>query len=65
MLFSWLGVAHDWGYKPSELGICEPADDMLLMVSYTRTKSLMRAYENQVAEQKRERDSRQAKARKR
>jgi hypothetical protein len=45
-------TAHDWGYKPSELGICDPEDDLAVMAAYTNTRTRMAAWE----EHKREED---------
>lgn len=52
-LYHQIDVAHQWGMRPSELGICEPADDPPLMVAYARNKSLRAAWEAQVAERER------------
>ena len=34
----------EWGQKPSDMGLCEPIDDLMLMWGYTRTKNLMKEY---------------------
>jgi hypothetical protein len=50
--FALLHTAKDWGYKPSELGLCEPEEDLTLMVAYTSTVSDMEAVEKLDAEHK-------------
>jgi hypothetical protein len=47
MLYGQVSVAHEWGKRPSELGICSPEDDVALMAAYTRTRQLMQAIESQ------------------
>lgn len=49
-LWGQLDVAHDWHRWPSELGICQPDDDVALMAGFTRTKKLMQVYEDQERE---------------
>lgn len=43
-------VLHDWGMRPSELGYCDPEDDIVWMTAYTHTRGDMTAWENQEAE---------------
>jgi hypothetical protein len=50
--FEAVETAHDWGIRPSELGICSPDEDMAVMTAYTRTISRMRAWEAQEQERK-------------
>ena len=38
-------MAHYWGKKPSELGLCEPDDDPAIMMAYYQTSQAMEAYE--------------------
>jgi len=45
--FALLHTAHDWGYKPSELGLCEPEDDLLWMTAYSSTVADMEAVERE------------------
>lgn len=55
VIFSQVGIAQRWsGRLPSELGICDPSDDVALMASYLRQRDLMSAYESQ----EREKDAR-------
>jgi hypothetical protein len=49
-LYHLIDVAHQWGLKPSDIGICEMTYDVPLMVAYVRNKALRMAWENQVAE---------------
>lgn len=45
-------TAHDWGYKPSEFGLCLEEDNLSVMSAFTATTSRMRGWEND--EQERE-----------
>ena len=56
LLFDQLGVADNWGERPSALGICPPEDDVPLMVAFVRVKRFMEAYENQENERKMEQE---------
>lgn len=44
-LYSLLFTAHDWGIRPSALGICAPEEDLGLMQAFTQTRARMRAWE--------------------
>jgi hypothetical protein len=44
-------MAHYWNKKPSELGLCDPADDPAVMMSYYQTSRLMEAYETHLQTQ--------------
>jgi len=50
-MFQKLGTAHDWGYKPSELGICKPKHDLDLMSAYTNAKNKMALWEEHAREE--------------
>ena len=50
--FALLHAAKDWGYKPSDLGLCTPEEDLLYMVAYTVTVSDMEAVERKEPETK-------------
>ena len=43
--------------RPSEVGLCEPAEDINWMVAYLQAKRKMAAYEYEEQERKRERDA--------
>ena len=38
-------MAHYWGKKPSELGLCKPDDDPAVMMAYFQTARTMEAYD--------------------
>lgn len=48
-IFNQIGVAKKWGILPSELGICEEQEDLLLMTAYTRIDNLMQGWDNHIA----------------
>ncbi len=48
--FTLVEVAHDWGLRPSELGLCDPVEDLDLMTAYTRTTAKMHAVEARARE---------------
>jgi hypothetical protein len=50
-MFQKLGTANDWGYKPSDLGICLPEHDLDLMLAYTNTKNRMSLWEEHIREE--------------
>ena len=43
-------AAKAWGLKPSDLGICTPADDLTYIIAWERTEARMTAWEHQEAE---------------
>ena len=43
-------AAKEWHLKPSELGLCSPADDLAYMVAYIRAEIHMAAWEQQETE---------------
>ena len=49
-------MAHDWGMRPSELGICHEQYDLTMMAAYSRTKGLMTAYAQQEQQKEHEKD---------
>ncbi len=52
MFFALVDVAHDWGMRPSQLGLCKEEDDLSVMTAFTSTVGKMRGYESQVAQAK-------------
>ncbi len=44
-IFSALYAAYEWKIRPSELGICAPEEDIIYMVAYLHTHSLMERIE--------------------
>ena len=42
--FNEVAAAHYWNRKPSELGLCDPQDDPVIMVSYYQTTKNIDAY---------------------
>jgi len=42
-----MDAAHDWGMRPSALGICEPQEDAALMVAYSQARSKVASIENE------------------
>jgi len=54
-IYRLLKTAHDWGCRPSDVGICEPAEDLAYMAAFTETQSLMASYESQIQEKERKR----------
>ena len=48
-------AAKEWRLRPSELGLCSPADDLAYMVAYIRAELSMGAWEEQEAERVRKR----------
>lgn len=59
--FITIGVLKEWGRLPSEFGLCDPEEDLLIMSAYISAKSDMDAYEQQKAEERAERAARSAK----
>jgi len=45
-------AAKAWGQKPSELGLCDPDDDLTYIVAWERTEYRMLAWERQEQERK-------------
>ena len=43
-------TAKAWGQKPSELGLCDPDDDLAYMVAWENAERTMIAWERQEAE---------------
>ena len=43
--FALVDTAHDWGYRPSDLGACMPEEDLAVMQVYTDTSNRMKAQE--------------------
>ena len=39
-----------YGFKPSEFGLCDPTDDLAVMVAHNDTKARMQAYERKKSE---------------
>lgn len=52
LLFGYVGAAMEWGIRPSELGLCQPAEDLAVMAAYVQDKNEMAAWENLQAEKK-------------
>ena len=53
--FAMVDTAHEWGKRPSELGLCKPAEDLAVMQVYTDTVARMRSQENLQAQHVRNR----------
>jgi len=51
-LFELVHVAHDWGMRPSVLGLCDPEDDAEIMTAYTLSQDNVGAWERYQAEKK-------------
>lgn len=49
-LFAKVGYAKAWGYKPSELGLCDPSEDAELMFAFCQARGTMDAYDAQLQE---------------
>lgn len=58
LMWEQLRTAHEWGKRPSELGICDKEEDLAWMTAFTNTKAYMSAWENQT--RKKERATRDA-----
>lgn len=43
-------AARSWGKLPSEVGLCQPEDDLTYMVALTKAEGKMRAWEQKVIE---------------
>ena len=56
--FALVDTAHEWGERPSALGLCEPGEDLAVMQGYTDAVTRMRAWENQEQEREMKRRSR-------
>lgn len=48
--FPLVHTAFQWGYLPSELGICDPEEDLEVMVAYSLTVSDMESVDRIDAE---------------
>ena len=46
-------AAKKWGVKPSDLGMCQPGDDLVYMAAWVNVESSMMAWEEQEAERNR------------
>ena len=57
LLYSQADACYEWHVRPSEVGLCEPAEDINWMVAYLQAKRKMAAYEYEEQERKRERDA--------
>ena len=44
--YALVDTAHEWGYRPSELGLCKADEDLAVMQAYTDTTMRMRSHEN-------------------
>lgn len=38
-VYSACHAANLWGVRPSDVGLCDPADDVIFMVAYARARS--------------------------
>ena len=45
-----IDAAHEWGVKPSDLGLCSKEDDVSMMVAYMMTIRKMSAWERHQAQ---------------
>ncbi len=43
-------TAARWGRLPSELGLCQPQDDLSYMVALTMAENKMQSWERKIAE---------------
>lgn len=43
--YTAIHTCHDWGYKPSEFGLCLPEEDLSIMAAYTTVTGSMRGWE--------------------
>lgn len=50
-----------WGIRPSEVGLCDPADDLAIMVEYIRVTNTMIEWEREKAKEEAEIKSQQRK----
>jgi len=41
VLWEKLRTAHDWKMRPSDLGICSPDQDLVMMTAFTNTRNMM------------------------
>lgn len=53
IFFELVHTAKEWGRLPSELGLCDPEEDLLFMTAHEEVVSEMRAFEDYKAELKR------------
>ena len=52
-------AVKEWGYKPSEFGLCDPEEDLLFMTAHDEAIAEMKNFEDYKAELKRrEQDAR-------
>ena len=51
-LYELVDAAHDWGVRPSALGLCEPDEDAALMVAYTQARGHVAAVERKKDERR-------------
>ena len=59
--YTEIGMAHFWGRKPSELGLCEEADDPAVMMSYYLATKGIEAYDMHPQNKEIEKANRKAK----
>ena len=62
MLFFELKACHEWKVLPSEMGICDPTDDLIMMSAYLSAVNDMQAYERIEDEKRAELDATRRKA---
>ena len=43
-------MANNWHMKPSELGLCRPEDDFIVMSAYTRTATKIQVFDAELQE---------------
>jgi len=43
--FALIDVACDWKMRPSEFGLCDPADDLTIMMAHKETIAKMNAWD--------------------
>lgn len=59
--YALLSVAIEWNIRPSEIGYCDPEDDIVVMMSYNMVKAKMQAFDAEVSRKDSERARRKAK----
>ena len=62
LFYSQADACYEWSLRPSDIGLCEPDDDINWMVAYLQAKRKMAAYEIEQQERERERRELTAKA---
>lgn len=43
---SSVAACHSWGFRPSDLGLCTPEEDLAVMVAFDNTIAHMRGYDD-------------------